>query len=90
MPVVYYFQPVLVRLVFLVFFEKSSEFPTVFLLIGEEFDAEVLCDIIYPIAQADNLIVLRNCGIFGFKGIVGFGTAPQIRPDIQARHRFGS
>ncbi len=37
-------------LVILVFFEEPSELPTVFLLIGEEFDAEVLRDVVDPIA----------------------------------------
>ena len=70
MPVVCYFQPVFVRLVFLVFFEKSSEFPTVLFLVSEEFDAEVLRDVIYSITQANDLIILFNCTIFRFNDTV--------------------
>ena len=49
MPVVP-FQSVLMGLLLFKFLKESDELSTVFLLIGEEFDAEVLCDVIHSIA----------------------------------------
>jgi len=53
-----------VRFLLLKFLKESDELPAMFLLISEEFDTEVLCDVIYPIAEADNLIVLIAREIF--------------------------
>ena len=49
MPVVFHILHAFLGLVFLKFFEETSELAAMLLFIGEEFDAEVLCDVIYPI-----------------------------------------
>lgn len=64
MPVVYYFPRVLMSSFLLKFFEEPDKLSAVFFLIGEEFDTEVLCDVIDPIAHADNFIVLITREIF--------------------------
>ena len=64
MPVVCYFLLVLMSSFLLKFFEEPDKLSAVFFLIGEEFDAEVLRDVIYSIAHTDNLIVLIAREIF--------------------------
>ena len=54
------------RLVFLVFLKEASELPTVLFFVSEEFDAEVLRNVIDPITQTNNLVVLFNRSVFRF------------------------